>query len=138
MRVTLDTNLLISAGIFARKRTTDLTLRIADEHNIILPSRIIDELHEVMSIKFPDKKSALERFLKRLSFEIAYTPMEIDEDIYPIIRDKKDYPILASAIIADVDVFITGDKDFGDLDLERPEIMTISEFALKYMNQSAE
>jgi hypothetical protein len=60
-----------------------------------------------------------------LSYEIDYTPTEIDEDIYPKIRDKKDYPILASAIIADVDVFITGDKDFGGLDLEHPEIMTI-------------
>jgi len=133
MRVTLDTNLLISAGVFAGKRTTALTLQIADEHTIVLSSRIIDELREVMEIKFPDKKTVLERFLKRLSFEIAYTPTEIDEDIYPKIRDKKDYPILASAIIADVDVFITGDKDFGGLDLERPEIMTISEFEAKYL-----
>ncbi|MDR1531625.1 MAG: putative toxin-antitoxin system toxin component, PIN family [Clostridiales bacterium] len=133
MRVTLDTNLLISAGIFAGKRTTSLTLRIADEHTVILSSRIIDELREVMDIKFPDKKSVLERFLKRLSYEIAYTPTEIDGGIYPKIRDKKDYPILASAIIADVDVFITGDKDFGGIDLERPEIMTISEFEQKYL-----
>ena len=133
MRVTLDTNLLISAGIFTGKRTTTLTLRIADEHTIVLSSRIIDELREVIDNKFPDKKSVLERFLRRLSFETAYTPTEIDEDIYPKIRDKKDYPILASAIIADVDVFITGDKDFGGLDLERPEIMTISEFEQKYL-----
>lgn len=61
------------------------------------------------------------------------TPTEIDKDIYPKIRDKKDYPILASAIIADVDVFITGDKDFGGLDLERPEIMTITAFEQKYL-----
>ena len=132
MRVMLDTNLLISAGVFAGKQTTALTLRIADEYTIVLSSRIIDELRAVMDIKFPDKQSALERFLKRLSYEIAYTPIEIDEDIYPKIRDKKDYPILASAIIADVDVFVTGDKDFGSLDLERPEIMTINEFAAKY------
>jgi len=133
MRVMLDTNLLISAGIFAGKRITTLTLKIADEHTIVLSSRIIDELHAVMNMKFPKKIFVLERFLKRLSYEIAYTPTEIDEDIYPKIRDKKDYPILASAIIADVDVFITGDKDFGGLDLERPEIMTISEFEAKYL-----
>jgi putative PIN family toxin of toxin-antitoxin system len=129
----LDTNILISAGLFAGKRTSNLTLRIADEYSLVLSSRIIDELRTVMEIKFPDKKSVLERFLMRLSYEIAYTPTEIDPDIYPKIRDKKDYPILASAIIADVDVFITGDKDFGGLDLERPEIMTISEFEGKYL-----
>jgi len=32
-----------------------------------------------------------------------------------------------------VDVFITGDKDFGGLDLERPEIMTITAFEQKYL-----
>ena len=133
MKVTLDTNLLISAGIFAGKRTTALTLQIADEHTLVLPNRILDELREVMDIKFPDKKPVLERFLKQLSYEIVYTPTEIDEDLYPKIRDKKDYPILASAIMANVDVFITGDKDFGGLDLERPEIMTISGFAAKYL-----
>jgi putative PIN family toxin of toxin-antitoxin system len=129
----LDTNILVSAGLFAGKRTSNLTLRIADEHSVILSSQIIDELRAVIKLKFPDRKSTLERFLTRLSYEIAYTPTEIDEDIYPKIRDKKDYPILASAIIADVDVFITGDKDFGGLDLERPEIMTISEFEAKYL-----
>ncbi|MDR1136181.1 MAG: putative toxin-antitoxin system toxin component, PIN family [Clostridiales Family XIII bacterium] len=129
----IDTNLLISAGVFAGKRTSTLTLRIADKYNLVLSSRIIDELREVMEIKFPNKKSCLERFLARLSYEIAYTPLEIDDDIYPKIRDKKDYPILASAIIADVDVFITGDKDFGGLDLERPEIMTIRDFDKKYL-----
>ena len=76
---------------------------------------------------------AVEKFLERLSYEVAEAPAEIDEDIYPKVRDKKDYPILASAVIADVDVFITGDKDFGGLDLERPEIMTISEFETKYL-----
>ncbi|MDR1193729.1 MAG: putative toxin-antitoxin system toxin component, PIN family [Peptococcaceae bacterium] len=129
----LDTNLLISAGVFVGKRASALTLRIADEYSIVLSSRIIDELWKVMEIKFPDKKTSLERFLTRFSYEISYTPTEIDEDIYPKIRDKKDYPILASAIIADVDVFITGDKDFGGLDLERPEIMTIDDFSKKYL-----
>jgi putative PIN family toxin of toxin-antitoxin system len=128
-----DTNILVSAGLFAGKRTSSITLRIADEYSVILSSRIIDELRAVIKFKFPDRKSALERFLARLSYEIAYTPAEIDEGIYPKIRDKKDYPILASAIIADVDVFITGDKDFGGLDLERSEIMTISEFEAKYL-----
>ena len=133
MRVMLDTNLLISAGVFSGKSTSTLVPRISDEYTIVLSSRIIDELRTVMDEKFPEKRAALERFLKRLSFDIAYTPMEIDEDIYPKVRDKKDYPILASAIIADVDVFITGDKDFSGIELERPEIMTISEFASKYL-----
>ena len=133
MTVMLDTNIIISAGVFGAGRLSELTLRIADEFNLVLSGAIIKELWEVMERKFSQKKPALERFLKRLSYEISYTPTEIDTDIYPKIRDKKDYPILASAIIADVDVFITGDGDFGSVDIERPEIMKISEFAEKYL-----
>jgi len=133
MTVMLDTNILISAGIFAGERFSALTIRIADQYSVVLSSRIIDELAEVMELKFPHKKQTLEKVLKRLSCEIAFTPSEIDQEIYPQIRDKKDYPILASAIIADVDVFITGDKDFGGLNLARPKIMTLSEFASKYL-----
>ena len=45
----------------------------------------------------------------------------------------KDYPVLYTAILEDVDVLITGDKDFEDVDVERPEIMTPGEFDLVYM-----
>ena len=41
-------------------------------------------------------------------------------------------PILYSSIMADVDVFVTGDKDFDDLNLEKPEILTPAEFLKKY------
>ena len=133
MRVMLDTNILISAGLFGNTHLSELTKRIADEFNIVLSSQIIEELQLVVNLKFPNKKAALDRFMRKLSFEMAFTPTEIDPEIYPKIRDKKDYPILASAIIADVDVFITGDKDFTAIDIERPEIMTISEFKGKYM-----
>ena len=70
-------------------------------------SQIIDELRMVMDMKFPHKKAACEAFLNRLSFEMVLTPRYVDPSIYPRTRDKSDYPILASAIIADVDAFIT-------------------------------
>jgi len=133
MRIMLDTNIIISAGIFGGAWTSDLILRIANEYNIILSSTIITELREVVALKFPNKASALEQFLTRLSYEIAYTPTEINPDIYPNVRDPKDYPILASAIIADVDVFITADKDFNPIDIERPEILSPLAFQQKYM-----
>ncbi len=50
----------------------------------------------------------------------------------PDIRDDKDKPILASAIIENVDVLISGDKDFNDIEIDRPEILTPSEFLEKY------
>ena len=133
MRIMLDTNIIISAGIFGGRQLSELTLIIADKFSLVLSSAIVEELRIVVRKKFPDKMPVIERFLKRLSYEMAYTPTSFDYDIYPIIRDKKDYPILASAIIADVDILITGDKDFSPVDIERPEIMSITAFAHKYL-----
>ena len=41
----------------------------------------------------------------------------LPEHYYFTIRDKGDEPILYFAITADVDVLITGDKDFADIDI---------------------
>lgn len=48
------------------------------------------------------------------------------------IRDKDAYIILHTAIIENVDAFIAVDKDFDDADLDRPEIISASEFLEKY------
>jgi predicted nucleic acid-binding protein len=45
-----------------------------------------------------------------------------------LIRDVKDQPILDAAIVADVDIILTGDKDFLALNMEHPKCMTVSQF----------
>lgn len=52
------------------------------------------------------------------------------------IRDDNDYIILHTAIIEDIDILITGDKDFAAVDIERPEILTPSEYLAKYWTLS--
>ena len=121
MRVMFDTNVVISAGLYGGGSLSRTTFEIAEKYNVVLSSIVIDELRMVMEEKFPNKASVMDSFLKKLSYDVSYTPTRIDYDIYPKIRDKKDYPVLASAIIADVDVFITGDKDFSVVDIDRPE-----------------
>lgn len=65
-------------------------------------------------------------------FNSIYTPKEMESNDFPEIRDAKDAPILATAIMEGVDVFFTGDKDFLVLDVETPEILTMTEFLAKY------
>jgi len=40
----------------------------------------------------------------------------------------KDQPILNAAIVADVDIILTGDKDFLSLEMEHPKCMTVAQF----------
>lgn len=51
---------------------------------------------------------------------------------FPSVGDEKDSPILATALLENVDVFITGDKDFLVLDIEIPDILSMAEFLEKY------
>lgn len=41
--------------------------------------------------------------------------------------------MLYTAIMEDVDVLVIGDKDFYDIDVERPEIMTPAEFMEQFI-----
>lgn len=45
----------------------------------------------------------------------------------------KDYPVLYTAIIEDVDVLVTGDKDFTNIDIEKPEIMSPAQFMERFL-----
>jgi len=129
----IDTNIIISAALFPQSALSKNVFAMADKYALVLSSNILDELRRTMERKFPAKTKEAENFMRRLRYELAYTPRDIDPDIFPHIRDPKDYPILASAILANVDVFISGDADFNDVVLDFPEIMTPAEFAKEYL-----
>lgn len=132
MRIMLDTNVLISILIFNSKELKRLLEEITNKHKLVLSSYVIDELKEVVKRKFNNKLYVLDVFLYNLPFEIYYTPQNIIETEMIKIRDVKDIPVLYSSIMSDVDVFITGDKDFENINIEKPEIITPSEFLKKY------
>lgn len=133
MRIMLDTNILISAFVFNSKTLNKVIETILLEHRLILSSFVIDELKRVVSRKFPNKLRELDEFLTVLPYELVYTPEVMDEGLFEI-RDKMDYPVLYTAIIEGVDVLVTGDKDFSDVNVEKPEILTPGEFFGKYVS----
>jgi len=132
MRILLDTNVLVSAFIFKRETISKMLDFLIDCHVIVLSSHILDELKSVVEAKFPSKLASLNLFLDRLPFELVYCPDSIDKNKFPPLRDNSDLPVLASAIMSDVDCLLTGDKDFASLKLERPLILTPAQFLEKY------
>ena len=131
MRVMLDTNILISAFIFNSKKMNELIFNLTRYHEIVICSYTIDELKELMKYKFKVNEKYLDNFLKNFPFDLVYSPTNIEKKLFQI-RDKDDYIILHTAIIENVDIFITGDKDFNDIEIDRPEIMNATEFFEKY------
>ena len=99
---------------------------------LVLSSFVVDELKRVVARKFENKSRELDEFLTVLPYELVYTPEIMDESLFEI-RDKMDYPVLYTAIIEDVDILVTGDKDFSDVEVERPDILTPKEFLEQYV-----
>lgn len=128
----LDTNVLISALLFPGVKMDAMMNSIFTQHQLVLSSYVVDELKSVVRRKFPKKESTIEKLLMTMSFEYVYTPSEIESGLFDI-RDIKDYPVLYTAIIEDVDILITGDKDFADIDIEKPEIMNPTEFMERFL-----
>ena len=131
MKVMLDTNILVSAFVFKSKKMNELIYKLSTEHEIVICSYTIEELKELVDTKFKVTQNDLDEFLKDFPFILVYSPTTVENKLFEI-RDKDDYIILHTAIIEDVDVFITGDKDFNDIDIDKPEIMNATEFLEKY------
>ncbi len=132
MRVMLDTNIFISMIFFPSAQTRELAKRLTDNHQIIVCDYVIAELRLVIDRKFPAKREFLDRFFLELPFELVYTPKALNLSEFPEVRDIRDSPILATAIMEGIDVFVTGDKDFLALDVDMPEIITMAEFLRQY------
>ena len=131
MRVMLDTNILISSFIFKSKKINELIDELSKNHEIVICSYTIDELKELIDRKFKVDVMYLDEFLRDFPYDLVYSPTNIEKRLFKI-RDDDDYIILHTAIIENVDIFITGDKDFNDVKIERPEIMNVTEFLKKY------
>lgn len=132
MRIMLDTNVLISALLFPGAKMDAMMEYIFTNHQLVLSSYVVDELKSVVRRKFPGKEVAINKLLMMMSFEYVYTPGTMVSGLFDI-RDVKDYPVLYTAIIEDVDILVTGDKDFSDIEIEKPEIMSPTQFIERFL-----
>lgn len=124
MRVMADTNVVISTLLFPASLPAKVLLHIASKHDLVLCDHIISEIRDVVSRKRPDLLNDFEILLTQLSYELVDAPQESSK----LMQDPKDQPILNAAIMAGVDVIVTGDKHFLKLVLARPKTMSPAEF----------
>ncbi len=124
MRILIDTNILFSALLFPGSKPAKALLYVAQNHEMVLCDRNISELRDILNRKAPKVLPDAEVLLAEMSYELIPAVDYAEK----LIRDAIDQPILNAAIISDVDVILTGDKDFLSLDLEHPRCMTAVQF----------
>ena len=128
MRILVDTNILFSALLFPKSVPAKALLYAIDNYEIVLCDRNISELKDILLRKAPIFLPDVEVFLAEFSYELI-PAVDYGEKL---IRDVKDQPILNAAIVFNVDVILTGDKDFLSLDMEYPKCVTAAKFLELY------
>ena len=124
MRILVDTNILISAVLFPHSRPAQALVYVTENHEMVLCDQNLSELREVLNRKAPQTLPDAEVLLTELSYELIPAVPHAQK----LIRDVKDQPILNAAILYDIDIILTGDKDFLSLDLEHPRCMSAAQF----------
>jgi len=126
MRVMLDTNVLV-AVLLSSERMNKLFMNVCERHTLVLSPYILQELEDVIIKKFPERREKLENVLSGISYELVEN-MTSKRQFK--IRDPKDVPVITGAINGRVEVLITGDKDFEDVDISNLKIMKPSEYQI--------
>lgn len=124
MKILIDTNILISAILFPHSKPAKALIYAAENHEMVLCDQNLSELREVLGRKASKTLPDAEVLLAELSYELIPSVTHAEK----LIRDSKDQPILNAAILYDIDIILTGDKDFLCLDMERPKCMTAAQF----------
>lgn len=118
MRIFLDSNVWISAfgtkGLSRDLVRYALDLHVRGEATLLVSARVAEETTRILREKFRLGDEPVEAVLEVLALcESAApdAPWRPDDD-FP---DPDDVPLLAAALAAGADLFVTGDKDLLDL-----------------------
>lgn len=112
MRVFLDTNVLVS-GFATRGLSADVVRLLLAEHELLTGEVVLEETQRVLTEKFgvpKEKADEIERLLRQRHVE------PLPESDPPVeLRDPDDELVLASAIAAEAEILVTGDRDLLDV-----------------------
>ncbi|AEF85207.1 conserved hypothetical protein [Treponema primitia ZAS-2] len=126
-----DANILISAILFPSSVVAKVFDCIIGNYILVLCNYTIKEVDNVFLDKFPHKINEKNTFMGELIYEKFDLKMDNNKK-YPQIRDVADLPVLANAIESNVDILITGDKDFDEIQINKPIIIKPRQFLDKY------
>lgn len=112
MKVFLDTNVLVSA-IATRGLCADVIREVLLSHDLVISKALVKEIRQVMRQKIKAPSSLIS---EQIDLLVQDAIMADPSDIPSInIKDKDDIVILAAALSAKADFFVTGDKELLSL-----------------------
>lgn len=113
-RIFVDANVLI-AGADSRSGASNAVLQMAEIglYTLVVSRLVLDEAERNLRKKLPRSLSNFARQMMQIPFEIIAPPSVEEVARWQTIIEAKDAPILATAVSAQVDRFLTlNTKDF--------------------------
>ncbi len=115
LRVMVDTNVLLSGIVWPRWPYEILRYARRHEIELVLCPFIVEQTYRNVELYFPDSLPHLAEMLALCDYtEVPDPSLEDVEAHAGLMRDPTDIPIALAAIHAQVDCFLTTDKDFTD------------------------
>ena len=108
MKVFLDTNVVVSA-LATRGLCADLYERLLTEHEVVIGEPVVMEVLDILRRKFRANRELLIKVEAELRL-LRVIPAQAVAPSLPI-RDVDDPWIIACALQAEVDCFVTGDAE---------------------------
>ena len=113
VKVFLDSNVILS-GLISDRGAPRLILDILGLGLPVLRGVTgrysLNEIERTITRKLPAARPVFNECLPRMILEIVFLPFSDEMEPFRGIVDDKDLPVLASAVIAKADYFLTGDK----------------------------
>ena len=132
MRVMIDANVIYSALILPKSLVGERVRHIKENHTLVLCEYIIKEVVDSFIEDRPDDLLEFLPLLEVLADEMFVLKKDKGTKS-PNIRDVDDMPVLINAIEADVDILVTGDKDFDDVKIEKLRILKPGQYEKEFM-----
>lgn len=127
-RVFLDTNVLFS-GLYSAEGPPGEILRlyVQQEITVVVSRKVLQELVQTIQEKLPQARPDLERLLISVPPEVVADPTPQQVAQARGVINVGDAPILAAAISAEPDIFVTGNTRHF---LDNPEVANYSRLSM--------
>ena len=112
MRILFDTNVIIS-GFVSQGYSFDVIKDTANKHEVYCTEYLLKETQKSLSTKFPLSRETINSIISTVKKQ--FIGGKTANTVEKISRDPKDDQILADAVINNIDIIITGDKDLLEL-----------------------
>jgi len=132
VKIIFDTNALFPAWIYLNGVCAKaFNKAISDKKfSVVVCTHTLSELLRTCNKKFPKEVPKLQSFLRNMLDEVELIKTPPESEKIPeeeLIRDIDDRPLLRAAIAVNVDIIVTGDKDFLESGITNPKILTPAE-----------